>query len=504
MGKIYIKKFNYDKNKIKKSISDNFEIRSIKKVEKDKEGFYQLKVIKKDKVSSIIEQYPIFCNITDEEEILNWLERNIESIEKPSFFTNELDIVYKLEDIRNKNFGKELGDILIEIIKIYESLESNKPNNILENIQKIDNQIDKFLKANKKIPEEKLNLVEIFQFILSEYKLMYSFEYSSNAELANREKELLALRGDFIKFILKSQLELDDSFYMVTPLRMEIYYYIKAVKHFIELINKLGFKDNNKQFFEKFLGGNNSNVIGSGYLRGHRFINFSLISKFNRAYQNTLSSTDLKLFFKYFNHSQEILNIISNDYSFKNLKLFEEIFFIESEKETNRGLISVEALKSPTSDKAPTEEKVYDVYSPFLDKIEVKIIKDTEMIEGNYYVIDIDYDSENYSIPNGNGELRRLEKWCNEDLDFIEDMEDNSIIGGKERLIDQNQIFILKILEIIEIDGFEYICGAIYEKAFARGTRTEAPKLSRILYQKVYLRQNSFKIIGKVDSFKFI
>lgn len=503
MGNIYIKKFNYDKNKIKKSISDTFEIRSIKKVEKDQEDFYQLEVIKKDKINSIIEQYPIFCNITDTEEILNWLERNIESMEKSSFFTNELDIVYKLEDIRNENFGKELGDILAEIIKIYESLENNKPNNILEKIQKIDNQIDNFLKTNKKIPEEKLNLVEIFKFILSEYKLMYSFEYSSNSELANREKELVALRGDFIKFILKSQLELDDSFYMVTPLRMEIYYYTKTIKHFVYLINKLGFKDNNKQFFEKFLGGNNSNVIGSGYLRGHRFINFSLISKFNRAYQKNLLSIDLKLFFKYFNHSQEILNIISNDYSFKNLKLFEEILFIETEKETNKGLISVEALKSPTSDKAPTEE-VYDVYSPFLDKIGVKIIKDAEMVEGNYYVIDIDYDSENYSIPNGNGELRRLEKWCDQDLNFFEDMEDNSTIGGKERIIDQNQIFILKILEIIEVDGFEYICGAVYEKAFARGTRTETPKLSKILYQKVYLRQNSFKIIGKVDSFKFI
>ena len=99
---------------------------------------------------------------------------------------------------------------------------------------------------------------------------------------------------------------------------------------------------------------------------------------------------------------------------------------------------------------------------------------------------------------------KRLEIWSKEDIKYISEMEDNiTLRSGIEEISNLgHRKFIFKVLEIIEEENIEYICGAIYEKVFNR-ERLHDIKLKKILYSIVYLKKKDIEVFGKLESIRF-
>lgn len=463
---------------------DSIEAQNIKPIFLDEQNFYSLKNYPKNKIGIGNLKSSCFCELEDEK--INALAKKLRVIkDEKIFFTNELDIRLQNEEIINISFGDIIGDILKKINRLYYKLRSNNSDNIQENIINLKGEIEKLLTDGNLTDQNNKNILEVFKFILSEYDCIYS------------AKDFSIIRSEFIKFLLKENIVLDSSFYLVTPLRLEIFYYVQTIKHFSKLIEILGYKENNKEFFEDFLGGKNANVVGNGYLRGHRNLNFSLINKFNKKYKKEIPLEDQSLFYSYLASSELISNILSNDYTFDKIEVLEKILY--KQIETQNIEENIEELAYSKNNK-----EIYTrLYSPFLDKIEVTVTDELELKPEEYYLIRLNREV-NEEKELKSKRAKRLEIWSKEDIKYISEMEDNiTLRSGIEEISNLgHRKFIFKVLEIIEEENIEYICGAIYEKVFNR-ERLHDIKLKKILYSIVYLKKKDIEVFGKLENIRF-
>lgn len=482
MKKIY---FENSENFLTRRIRRSFiEAQNIKPIYLDCENIYSLENYLKNKVGIGKLKNSCFCEV-EEEEVDTFSER-LRFLEKEKIkFTNEIDIRIHNDEILNVSFGEIIGKILKNINKIYYDLKNENLEDTQKNIIILKDEIEILLKDENLTNQNDKNILEVFKFILAEYDcICFSKDFST-------------IRSEFIKFLLKENITLDPSFYLVTPLRLEIFYYTQTIKHFKKLIENLGYKENNKDFFESFLDGKNANVVGNGYLRGHRNINFSLIAKFNKKYKKEISLEDQSLFYKYLVHSQKILDIISNDYSLSNIEVLEKILYKQIEIENIEEKVE-ENIHSRDSKKYHTR-----VYSPFLDKIEVTVTDELELKVKEYYLIRLNNEITKERKAKSR-RAKKFEKWAEEDREYISEMEDNiTLRSGAEEISNlKSKKFIFQVLEIIKKEDVEYICGAIYEKVFDR-KKLHDINLKKILYSIVYLKREDFRVFGKVESISF-
>lgn len=166
-----------------------------------------------------------------------------------------------------------------------------------------------FLKIQYETKSPKLKDRIIYQLLCIQEKL---FLYDESDYIS-----LLDLRKDFINFFIKKGIlnKVSPLYFISTPLRMEIYYYVSLVLKISETVDYI-FKKERKNFYKDFFGEEkNYDVMGAGFLNGYRKITLRNITKFIEKYKNrTLYADNLyDLYFNFFEHDK-IFSLISINY----------------------------------------------------------------------------------------------------------------------------------------------------------------------------------------------
>lgn len=416
----------------------------------------------------------------------------------------ELDCRYIFEkeecDVEEESNTKVLY-MVKEVLKfIYNYEFYGHKGNLCEKIPEIltiSKKLEKESENNNDLTRAEANCIKILNYELKEHLRIIKNSYINDEKIQKsleEEQSLLELKIDIIKFILKENVQLNEGYFLSTPLRIAIFYYINLIKEVLECMTILNLKTK-KEFSNEVLGNSKTaEIIGNGYLRGHRVINFTFIEKIILRYKNELPENKIKNLYRFLFLHDSIMAFIQENYSYEKIIYFNQEYIKNLFSQGSN--ISDMKPQNIKKEKYVTYEK--DIYSFFYEEytsIDVKTSAQEQLKEGSCYAVKInsykkfksEFSEDETLQEKDMRAIRRLEKWCNDDLDYLNIPEINS------------KVLIFKLLEekkfVINNVEKKYLCIEFLERYIKRNGNNEYDGTQ---IRELYLRREQVDILGEI------
>lgn len=261
------------------------------------------------------------------------------------------------------------------IIEFFYSVQEGKNSvNSLKNI-KIE------LKNEKRKLEKSLNISQDIDNLIKKIEFYLLCVEERLILLEKSEIKLSELREIYLKSLLKNDFykKVALSFFLSSPLKFEIYCYLKVILRMVNIIDK-EYNGDRKKFYEDFLVENKSPIIiGNGYLKGYRAIPLNVIDRFVRKYRNRNSVQGygiVELYSDYFK-SNQIYSLILIDYIEEKTFEYEidvlyrnELFYVNGKKVLKKPYISLEERLLESQN---TTKEIKEFKDDFLHNVNVKV-----------------------------------------------------------------------------------------------------------------------------------
>lgn len=150
------------------------------------------------------------------------------------------------------------------------------------------------------------------------------YKWWKNPKIFRRRTKFVRIKDWYNKVYFKRKYRVKWRIFLSTPLRIAIFYYINLIKEVLECITILNLKTK-KEFFNEVLGNSKTaEIIGNGYLRGHRVINFTFIEKIILRYKNELPENKIKNLYRFLFLHDSIMAFIQENYSYEKIIYFNQ------------------------------------------------------------------------------------------------------------------------------------------------------------------------------------
>lgn len=377
------------------------------------------------------------------------------------------------------------------IIEFFYSVQEGKSSvNSLKNIKiELENEKRK-LEKSLNISQDTDNLIKKIEFYLLcvEERLIL---------LGKSEVKLSELRENYLKSLLKNDFykKIALSFFLSSPLKFEIYCYLKVILRMVNIID-IEYNGDRKKFYEDFLVENKSPIIiGNGYLKGYRSIPLNVIDKFVRKYRDRNSVQGygiVELYDDYFK-SNQIYSLILLDYT------EEKIFEYETDVLYKNELIYVDGKKVFKNSYTNLEERLLESQNTTKDikefkddflfnvKVKVDIAEEYRKMElGRICFVNLNIENIKNNIEHFKRKTKKIKG------------EEKSIFGEsylQEKYLNCNLILLEReysisnntIVTCVDKKGSFYICQ--YRKRFL---------YNREEFFEIVLKEDDFKVLGMV------
>lgn len=310
------------------------------------------------------------------------------------------------------------------------------------------------------------------------------------------------LRKEMIKFFLDKSIfnKVSLLYFISTPLRTEIYYYISLISRITEVVDSTFNKDR-KKFYQDFFGKDkNFEVMGIGFLNGYRKITLSNIKKFIEKYGSERDLNDL--YFYYFKYD-EISLLVSLKYNENKILEYEREVLYKNEIVNIKELESLDVLTEEENKEKDTMFFIPDALDNNT-KILLGSFYDNKVELGKTYMIGIntkqikenieDYKNIFLELDEGNKkflkEANYIEKYINLTPLLLDKMDlKNPYLFIYVKILDKKNIIALnkRKNEISKL----YLCEIRIKL-----------KTEKYQYNEFFIFENDIKIIGLVKEIK--
>lgn len=465
------------------------------------------------------------------EDVLVRLFREYKLYENNPYIRITDKLINEMEDFKKKSFKEILEDKSSKISKYFSKMAEIYQEGLIEDILEffyIIMKYTKFLQDGKiEKREENCEKLREFKKIFENLKekIQKNISYK-NKEIISRhikfyilnieerlflfgernfdEKsiEISNIREKILKWILKNKYyeNLSLEYFLSTPLRLEIYFYLKTILKMTVIVDTL-YSENRKGFYSEFLEKDekgkerdlkNRAIIGNGYLNGYRQVSLAVINKFINRYKNeeAIKNYDISELYFDFLKSSQIYSLISLDYS------FEKIFEYETE------VLYKEKIIYPKNKKIPLSwNEIKNLENNIEEGIYEIIIKDTKFkidkkkndkVEiGETYYIELNIDN----IINNIEEFKRLLNKNDKNLIqkyFLEE----KYLNCNLFLIEKENSYFNRYIVVTCIDIRDEYCFCQFKKKFLSNNRRE--------FFQIVLKKDDFNLIGEILEEKII
>ena len=441
------------------------------------------------------------------------------------------EIISEMEDFKKKSFKEILENKSSKISKHFSNMAEIYQEELIEDILEffyIIMKYTKFLQDGKiEKREENCEKLREFKKIFENLKEKIQKNTSyKNKEIINRHIEFYILnieerlflfgernfddknieisyiREKILKWILKNKYyeNLSLEYFLSTPLRLEMYFYLKTVLKMTAIVDNI-YPKNRKGFYEEFFErdekGNkrdskNKAIIGNGYLNGYRQVSLAVINRFINRYKDdkAIKGYDIgELYFDYLK-SNQIYSLISINYSFEKIPeyetevLYKEKFIYPKNKDTTLSWGESKNLDNNI------EEGIYEI-TVRDTKFKIDEKKNDKVEIGETYYIELNIDN----IANNIEEFKRFLNKNDKNLiqkDFLKE----KYLNCNLFLIEKENSYYDRYIVVTCTDIRDEYCFCQFKKKFIGNNRRE--------FFQIVLKRNDFNLIGEVLEEKII
>lgn len=465
------------------------------------------------------------------EDVLVRLFREFRLYENNPYIRITDEIISKMEDFKKKSFKEILEDESSKISKHFSKMAEIYQEGLIEDILEFFYIIMKYTKflQDGKIEKREENCEKLREFkkffenlkekiqknmsyknkeIISKHIEFYILNIEERLFLSGEKKiddkniEISNIREKFLKWILKNKYyeNLSLEYFLSTPLRLEMYFYLKTVLKMTAIVDNI-YPKNRKGFYNEFLEKDekgkerdpkNRAIIGNGYLNGYRQVSLAVINKFINRYKNEEAIKGYNISELYFDYlkSNQIYSLISLDYSFEKIfeyeteVLYKEKFIYPKSKDTTLSWGESKNLEN-NIEEGICEINIRDT------KFKIDKKKNDKVEIGETYYIELNIDN----IANNIEEFKRFLNKNNKNLiqkNFLKE----KYLNYNLFLIEKENSYFDRYIVVTCTDIRDEYCFCQFKKKFISNNRRE--------FFQIVLKRNDFNLIGEVLEEKII